>query len=321
MGIGKFRTDAMHYCMVQHFADFDWSQARSFLVTAETGSFSAAARQLRTTQPTIGRQVAALEASLGVLLFERTSKGLVPTDAGKDLLNHVKVMGQAAEKLALAATGKSEAIDGRVRITASDVFAAYLLPKAVTELRQRAPKLEIEVVAANDLRDLQRREADIAIRHVRPEEPELVARYLREASASFYASRSYLAAKEGGKRPDSLDFIGFGDSERLLAEFRRIGLKLHPDQIKIQSENGLVAWEMMRHGLGVAVMADEVAEMTPGIERLPLKHDTIGFPIWLVTHRELHTSRRIRLVFDVLLKVLAVQKPSPEAPPAPLGAA
>ncbi|MEM1361070.1 MAG: LysR family transcriptional regulator [Pseudomonadota bacterium] len=306
--------------MADHFANFDWSQARSFLVTAETGSFSAAARQLKTTQPTIGRQVAALEASLGVVLFERTNKGLMPTDAGRDLLGHVKAMGQAAENLALAASGKSEAIDGCVRITASDVLAGYLLPKAVAELRRRAPNLEIDVIAANDLRDLQRREADIAIRHVRPEEPQLIARYLRDATASFYASKSYLEAGNRTERIENLDFIGFGDTDRLLAEFSKIGLTLRRDQIKIQSENGLVAWEMMRSGLGVAVMADEVAEMTPDIVRLPLDHNTISFPIWLVTHRELHTSRRIRLAFDVLIEILAAHQSVPEMQPAPLGA-
>ncbi len=141
---------------------------RAFLATAEAGSLSAAARRLGQTQPTLSRQVAALEADLGVMLFERVGRSLELTQAGLELLEHSKSMGNAANRIALAASGQVQSIEGQVRITAGDVMSAYILPDALRKIRAQAPMLRIEVVATNDLRDLVRREADIAIRHVRP---------------------------------------------------------------------------------------------------------------------------------------------------------
>ena len=100
-------------------AAFDWNQARAFLATAETGSLSAAARQLGQTQPTLGRQIAALEDRLGVQLFDRVGRGLVLTQAGRELMVHVRTMEEAATRFSLAATGRSEEIAGEVSVTAS----------------------------------------------------------------------------------------------------------------------------------------------------------------------------------------------------------
>ena len=148
--------------------NFDWNQARSFLATAEEGSFSAAARVLEQTQPTVGRQVAALEQALGVTLFERVGKSLNLTTAGAELLAHVSEMADVATRISLTATSQSQAIEGQVRITASDVMSAYQLPPILKQIRLAAPRLEIDVVAANDIRDIQRREADICLLYTSP---------------------------------------------------------------------------------------------------------------------------------------------------------
>ncbi|MCW3782773.1 LysR family transcriptional regulator [Defluviimonas salinarum] len=286
---------------------FDWNHVRAFLATAEEGSLSAAARVLGLTQPTLGRQVAALEDDLGLLLFERIGRSLQLTGAGRELLAHVRAMGEAANRVALAAAGQSQSIEGKVRITASEGMSAYVLPAALKRLREAAPRLEIDVVAADDIRDLMRREADIAIRHVRPEQPDLVARLVREAEAHFYAARSYLDARG---RPQSLadlarhDFVGFGDNERMLDYLRPLGMPLSTANFRIGSENGIVAWELARQGFGIAPMWDELAARDPGMERILPELPPIVFPIWLATHRELHTSRRIRLVFDLLADYL-----------------
>lgn len=149
-------------------AAFDWNQAKAFLVTAEERSFSAAARALALTQPTVGRQVSALEEALGVALFERIGRSLSLTPAGLDLLEHVRAMGEAAGLVSISASGQSQSISGQVCITASDVVSTYHLPPVVARLREVAPEIEIEILASNALQDLRRREADIAIRHVRP---------------------------------------------------------------------------------------------------------------------------------------------------------
>ncbi len=300
----------MHKRMNWQSITFDWNQARAFLATVDEGSLSGAARVLGQTQPTVGRQISALEEHLGVVLFERIGRSLELTGSGRDLVAHVRVMAEAANRFSLTAAGQSHAIDGVVRITASDVMAAYTLQPALTHLRERAPILEIDLVATNDLSDIQRREADIAIRHVRPEQPELIARLVAEGRAGFYASRSYIA-KNG--RPNSFkdmkkhDFVSFGDVGRMLEYLAQMGLELTEDHFRIGSANGVAAWHMVRNGLGIGLMAEDVADASPEIERLVPNTPPIVFPVWLTTHRELHTSRRIRLVYDLLAEFLGAQ--------------
>lgn len=286
---------------------FDWNQVRAFLVTAEEGSFSAAARALGATQPTLGRQVAALEDRLGVTLFERLGRSLSLTQAGLELLDHVRAMGDAASRVSLTASGQSQSIEGQVCITATDLMAIHLLPDALRRLRQVAPGIEVEVVASNDVRDLRRREADIAVRHGRPEQPDLIAKLLRKTSAHLYASTEYLDRNGRPRSGDGLSdatFIGFDRTDRLLAHLNGIGLDLAQDNFKLVSESGSVAWEMVKQGLGIGIMAKVIADRTPGVECVLPDLDTMPIPIWLVTHRELHTSRRIRIVFDVLAECL-----------------
>jgi DNA-binding transcriptional LysR family regulator len=286
---------------------FDWNQVRAFLVTAEEGSFSAASRALGLTQPTLGRQVSALEERLGVTLFERLGRSLALTQSGLELLDHVRAMGDAATSLSLTASGQSQRIEGRVCITATDVMAMYLLPDALKQLREVAPGIEVEIVASNDVRDLRRREADIAIRHGRPEQPDLIAKLLRETPFHLYASSGYLDRHGRPSAPSDLSeavFIGFEQSDRLLIGLNEIGLTLTRENFKLISESGAVAWELVKQGLGIGVMAKDVGDRTPGVERLLSDLDPLTAPIWLVTHRELHTSRRIRLVFDLLAEAL-----------------
>lgn len=288
--------------------NFDWNQARAFLVTAEQGSLSAAARALGLTQPTLGRQVAALEESLGVTLFERVGRSLSLTEVGLDLLSHVKAMGEAAGQISLAASGQSQAIEGTVVVTASDLLSAYQLPPILDELRELAPGISIEVLASNEIRDLKRREADIAIRHVRPDQPDLIAKQLPGTSGHFYASPAYL--KRHG-RPETVedladaDFIGFGDVTTYLAAIRDANLPITRDNIKYSSNSGIVAWEMVKQGLGMTIMTHELAALTPEVEQVLPDFPAMPVPFWLVTHRELRTSRRIRVVFDLLGDALA----------------
>ncbi|WP_170359997.1 LysR family transcriptional regulator [Ruegeria arenilitoris] len=287
---------------------FDWNHIRAFLATAETGSLSAAARRLDQTQPTLSRQIAALESDLGVMLFERVGRSLQITTAGIELLEHTRTMGAAADRIALAASGQAQSIEGQVRITASDVMSAYILPDLLRQIRAQAPKLRIDVIAANDIRDLMRREADIAIRHVRPDQPDLIAKLVQEADGHFYAATAYL---NRAGRPKSLsdlsrhEFISFGDTAQMIAYFEPIGLHLTEENFRLGSQNGIVSWEFARQGFGIAPMSEPVGDATPGMERVLPDMEPLRFPIWLTTHRELHTSRRIRLVFDLLADFFA----------------
>lgn len=288
----------------------DWNHLRAFLATAEAKSLSGAARRLGLTQPTLSRQIAGLEAHLKLLLFERVGRGLAITDAGRELLCHVQDMGEAAHRSAMAASGQRSDLTGWVRITASDIMSAHLMPGIVSDLRRIAPQLRIDVVATNDISDLMRREADIAIRHMRPHKPNLVARLVCEARGHFYAAKSFL---DRVGRPTTkaelaqLDWVSFGDVDRMIEYLTALDIPLAPDAARVASENGLVAWEMAKAGLGICPMDAATADSEPGMERLLEDEIDMTFPIWLVAHREIHTSPKIRLVFDVLAQALATR--------------
>ncbi len=293
---------------MRNLGSFDWNHIRAFLATAETGSLSAAARLFGQTQPTLSRQIAALEADLGVMLFERIGRSLEITQAGVELLEHTRTMGEAANRIVLTASGQAQSIEGQVRITASDIMSAYILPDLLRQVRAQAPRLRIEVIASNDIRDLMRREADIAIRHVRPDQPDLIAKLVREAQGHFYATTEYLNRAGRPKSKHDLsqhEFISFGDTGQMIAYLKPLGIHLSDENFRLGSQNGIVSWEYAKQGFGIAPMSTQVGDATPGVERVLPEMEAITFPIWLTAHRELHTSRRIRLVFDLLAEFLA----------------
>ena len=286
----------------------DWNQLKAFLETAETGSLSAAARKLGLTQPTLSRQVAAIERQMGVTLFERVGKSMSLTPTGLELLEHARAMGAAAEALSLAATGRSQAVGGVVSVSATDAVAAHLLPPMVRRLREQEPGIAIEVISSNALSDLLRREADIAIRHVKPEQPDLIARLIREASAGFYASEDWVRIHGHPRNADAaahLAFVGADRSGQYLTYLRQHGLPLSEANFSCYAEHSVASWSLVRQGMGIGAMMEEIARDTPGVVRVLDEVPPVRFPIWLVSHRELRTSRRIRVVFEALAQGLA----------------
>ncbi len=244
---------------------------------------------------------------LGVTLFERAGRSLKVTQTGLDLAEHVRAMASAATRLSMVASGQPQAIEGIVRISASDLFSAFLLPPIIQKLRAIAPKIEIDIVAVNTISNLLEREADIAVRNVRPEQPDLIARLLHDSKGRYYAAKSYLDKRGRPKSPDDLvshDMINFGDAEQMLMYFAQFGITLTRDNFKVGSSNGLVAWELVKQGFGIAPMSVDVAVASPEVEVVLPNEAPMTFPTWLVTHRELHTSKRIRLVYDLLAEEL-----------------
>lgn len=286
----------------------DWNQLKAFLQTAESGSLSAAARKLGLTQPTLSRQVAAIERQMGVTLFERVGKAMALTPTGQDLLEHARAMGAAAEALNLAASGRSQAKGGVVSVTATYGAAACFLAPLVRQLREQEPDITIEVIASDAVSDLLRREADIAIRHVKPEQPDLIARWIRESTANFYASEDWVRAHGHPRRAEeaaALSFVGADRSGHFLAFLRQHGLPISESNFSCYADHSMAQWSLVRHGMGIGAMADEIAHDTPGMVRVLDDVPPVRFPIWLVTHRELRTSRPIRVVFEALAQGLA----------------
>lgn len=300
----------MHFCMEWKKSDFNWNHARAFLVVAEEGSFSAAARALGMAQPTLGRQVTALEEELGIALFERVGHHLVLTTTGQDLVEHVRAMSESATRFALTAAGQAQTIDGVVRIAASEVVSAYLLPPIIDEVRRAHPGIRVELVVSNAISDLRRREADIAVRHVRPQGDDLMARLVKEKStAHLYATPDYLARIGHPRTVEELaargQVIGFDDIDRFKKGLRALGFPFGDDCFSVRTDNHLVQWELAKKGVGMCVMMEEVGDHEPLVVRaLPDYSAGVTFPTWLTSHRELKTSRRLRVVFDLLAEQL-----------------
>jgi len=287
---------------------FDWNRARAFLVSAEEGSLSAAARALGMAQPTLGRQVRALEEELGVVLFERVGRGLALTPSGLELVEHVRAMSEAAGRVSLTASGQSQSIEGTVCISATEVAAAYILPPIVTRLRRAEPGIAVEIVASNSISDLRRREADIAVRSVRPTDPDLIARKLADATAGLYAAPDYIDRIGGLRTSEDLskaEFIGFDDNEAYIAGLASMGLTITARNFPLLTGSHLVHWELVKNGAGIGVMAAQIGDAEPGVRRVAPWLEPFKYETWLVAHRELNTSRRVRLVFDWLAEALA----------------
>lgn len=287
---------------------FDWNRARAFLAAANEGSLSAAARALGVAQPTLGRQVAALEDELGVKLFDREARGLKLTPSGLELAEHVRAMGDAANKVALTASGQSHALAGVVRITSTDVASAFILPPILAQLRLDEPGIEIELVATNAMRDLRSREADIAVRSVRPTDPELIARKVCTHEARLYAADTYIERNGGFRTTEDLNratYIGFDQNDEFLMALNGLGLSLSALNTPVRCGAHLVQWQLVQAGMGIGVMTTDVGEATQGVQAVGTWLPPFPFEIWLVAHQDLRTSRKMRLVFDRLAEALA----------------
>jgi DNA-binding transcriptional LysR family regulator len=289
--------------------NFDWNRAKAFLVTAEKGSYSAAAKALNLTQSTLGRQVQALEEELGVVLFDRGGKGIQITPIGLDLIEHVKAMAEGASKLSLAAMGQSEELEGTVTITASEANSAFLLPPVIRKIRSLAPGINIEIVAKNDSADLRKREADIAVRHFQPKQPDLIIKKVSDSLGNFYATKEFI--KKNGpfksvKDLSEVNFVGMGDIASFIEGMKTFGINLTKNNFPIITESHFVHWNLVKEGLAVGIMPHSIGDKDKSVERVLKNYKGINFPTWIVSHRELRTNRRIRFVFDQLVEYFSV---------------
>lgn len=281
----------------------DWSLWRSFGAVVEAGSLSAAARKLGLSQPTLGRHIEALEQDLGIALFERTLQGLKPTDTALRLYEPVAGAERALSEAVLMAEGSSAALGGTVRITASEVISHYVLPPMLRTLRDKQPAVAIELVPSDSAENLLLREADIAVRMFRPTQLELITRKLGAIPMVCCAHESYLARRGAPRRLEDLlehDLVGLDRSDLITSAAKSMGFELSRSNFSIRTDSQTAIWELLKAGLGIGFGQGRVVRDTPGmVALLP----GIAFPpleVWLTTHRELFTSRRIRVIYDEL---------------------
>jgi len=280
-----------------------WDELRTFVEVSRDGSLSGAGRRLGLTQPTVGRHIDALEAALGLTLFTRSPRGLTPTPAALALEPHVEAMATAAAALGRAASGEAAADRGAVRVTASDVIGCEVLPPILAAFHAAHPGIAIELALSNRTADLARRDADIAVRMVRPTQSGLVARRIGASRIGLYAHRDYLA-RFGEPRSladlashcvigfdrDNSSFRGAGDFARTLTR----------ETFGFRCDNDLAQLAALRAGAGVGGCQENIARRTPELVAVLPSAFHYALEVWLVMHEDLKATRRVRLLFDHL---------------------
>ncbi len=296
----------------------DWNLLRAFVAVVEQGSLTRAAEQLGSSQPTLSRQLAALEAIAGAPLFERTARRLVPSAQARAMAEPAARMLAAAQACAVAAAAPAEQLAGTVRLTASQVVSAHVLPGMLLRLARVHPEIQIELVASDELDNLLEREADIAVRMVKPTQGALITRHLADWPLGLFAHRDLLAALGGPLTVDRLGEVrkvGFDQSMQMIDGFRRAGFEVDRRFFEFRCDSQLVNFEAIRAGLGMGVAVVPLADGQPQLVRvLPELTQPLlpVLPVWLTAHRELRHSRRLRVVFDFLAEALR-RWPGPQA--------
>ena len=287
--------------------EFDWTLIRSFLAALDHGSLLGAARSLKASQPTIGRHIAELESQLDVVLFERTGRGLLPSEAALRLAEPARAMETAALKLARTATVGQSATAGSVRITASQPVACVLMPSVLAQMRQALPDVQVDLVASNSVDNLLRREADIALRMVQPDQATLIARRIGKVGLGAYAHRDYLRRRGTPRQPADLlshALIGHDQSNAIIDGFAAMGTPVQREAFATRTDDLIAYQELVRAGIGIGFIADYVARADPNLVAVLPMLKLPPLPMWLVVHREIRTSQRIRQVFDFLARAV-----------------
>jgi DNA-binding transcriptional LysR family regulator len=284
----------------------DWSLYRSFLSVLRTGSLSAAARDDGSTQPTVGRHIDALEKALGVALFTRSQHGLAPTEAALELQPYAESLEATAAALVRAAVGRA-GTQGTVRITASEVVGAEVLPPILTQLRADHPGMTLELVLSNRTEDLLQREADLAVRMVRPTQQALTARHVGDVEIGLHARREYL--ERHGVPVSAADLrrhalIGFDHENAFIRSVRAQGFGVERSMFALRSDSDLAQLAAIRAGFGIGACQVGLARRGPELVRVMAQSFLFKLEVWIVMHSDLRSSARCRVVADALAEGL-----------------
>ena len=285
----------------------DWDLFQSLHAVLEAGTLSAAARLRGLTQPTLGRHIETLEQRLGAPLFLRSPRGLQPTDLARELKPHLHDMAAAASAAVRDASGAADSLGGSIRITASEIVGAEVLPPMLTSFRERHPGVVIELMLSNINEDLSRREADIAVRMTPPTQSALVARKVGEVSLGFYATAGYLE-RHGTPRllEDFKDhaMIGFDSPGRGIRDVPGLNMPVSRETFTFRSDSDLAQLAATRAGFGIGVCQDGLADRF-GLTRVLPDFVLFRLGCWVVMHENLRGNRRMRLMFDHLVEGLS----------------
>jgi DNA-binding transcriptional LysR family regulator len=280
---------------------FDWENLRHFLAVAQAGSLSGAARALGVDHATVSRRLAALESRLQAPLVERLPRSCRLTPLGTSVYEHAKAMEGSAFAVERLTRAAQAPLIGKVTLSAPPVLVTHLLAARLVDFRTACPGIQLSVSAQAQQISLTRREADIALRLIRPKEPSNVARKLGNMPFALYASRDYLASH----RAETWTFIAYD------AEFAQT-----PQQqwlLGIAGDRG-IACELSdisshlaaaRSGAGIAGLPCFIGDKDAGLVKLEHPGPAFSRDIWLVVHRDLRRSPPLRAVMDFLAQTVA----------------
>ncbi|MFY0634544.1 MAG: LysR family transcriptional regulator [Vannielia sp.] len=288
-------------------SSLDWSRVQAFLAVIDAGSLSGAARKLGTSQPTLGRQVKALEDALSTRLFKREPKGLALTEAGAALVEPARAMQEAAMRMELTAAGREEELAGTVRITAPVAVSRWLLPGIIARIRREEPDIQIELVPNDASDNLLFREADIAVRMYQPTQLDIVAKRLGDLPMGLYGAECYFEGRELPATFDAMmamDLVGNDREERIILGLRRFGMAADRHSFATRVDDQSVYWALVCAGCGLGFAPCMVGDVEPGVVAL-LRGDPVpALPMWLAAHEELRHVPRVARVWGVLAEAL-----------------
>ncbi|MFS2160962.1 LysR family transcriptional regulator [Pseudomonas sp. Pseusp122] len=286
----------------------NWAWYRTFLKVLDTGSLSAAARAMGLTQPTVGRHIDSLEAALALKLFTRSSDGFAPTDAALELRPCATQLASTAAALRRMASSHGSGVRGVVRVTASEVIGVEVLPPILAALHEEHPELIIELVLSNRVEDLLHREADIAVRMVRPIQDALIARQIGGIEAGLYAHQRYLS-KRGV--PQSLDelpghsIIGYDQENAFIRQFQQQYPVFSRAALAFRADSDLAQLGAIRAGLGIGVCQAALAAGDPALVRVLKNSFSLRMDTWIAMHEDLRQSPRCAVTFAALVAGLS----------------
>ncbi|ODT62196.1 MAG: LysR family transcriptional regulator [Phenylobacterium sp. SCN 69-14] len=286
-------------------ANADWDLFQSLHAVLQAGSLSAAAKSRGLTQPTLGRHIEALEQKLGAPLFLRSPRGLTPTDLARQLEQHLAEMHAAAAAALRDASGSADSLKGAIRITASQIIGAEVLPPILGAFHGRHPEIDIELVLSNKTEDLSRRDADIAVRMMRPTQGALLARKVGSLGVGFYAAPDYVARHGlpqdlAGLRDRPM--IGFDRVAPPIEALKDLALpwEISRELFAFRSDNDLAQIAAIRAGLGIGTCQHQLARRY-GLTPVLAEAFEFELEVWIAMHETLKGHRRMRLMFDHLV--------------------
>jgi DNA-binding transcriptional LysR family regulator len=219
------------------------------------------------------------------------------------LADSARAMESSANELARSVSGAKSGLAGSVRITASQPVACFIIPPLLAQMRRALPQVQVELVSSNEVTNLLRREADIALRMVQPVQSSLVAKRIGKVTLGAYAHRDYLRRRGTPRQIQDLlahELVGNDRDETMLRGFAQFGFPVPRAAFAFRTDDLIAYWEAVRAGLGIGFLADYLARMDTELVALLPMIKIPPLPIWLTVHREIRTSPRIRAVYDFL---------------------